>query len=96
VPELSEVPELYIQEPWRMNAAEQQKYRCVLGVDYPHPIVDHKAAIKKARALLGQYRSSKEFKELNPKVLSKHGSRKGRAQRQRLQRSAQLSLFKDE
>ena len=34
-----------------MNKAEQEATRCVLGRDYPHPIVDHKVQREKALAL---------------------------------------------
>jgi deoxyribodipyrimidine photo-lyase len=40
-PELEGVPDAYIHAPWEMATSEQIKARCVLGVDYPAPIVDH-------------------------------------------------------
>jgi deoxyribodipyrimidine photo-lyase len=45
VPELSGVPTEYIHEPWKMPADVQRGSGCVIGVDYPPPIVDH-AAVK--------------------------------------------------
>jgi deoxyribodipyrimidine photo-lyase len=44
VPELSGVPNEYIHEPWKMPADMQRGSGCVIGVDYPPPIVDHAAA----------------------------------------------------
>ena len=41
VPELSEVPGKKIFRPWMMNEAEQEKAGCVIGRDYPAPVVDH-------------------------------------------------------
>ncbi len=44
VPELKNVPDEYIYEPWTMPEAMQQKVGCVIGKEYPAPIVDHKTA----------------------------------------------------
>ncbi|NUQ39272.1 MAG: deoxyribodipyrimidine photo-lyase [Caldilineales bacterium] len=49
LPELARVPIAYLYQPWTMPAAIQQQSGCILGVDYPRPIVDHAAA--RARAL---------------------------------------------
>ena len=43
VPELRDVPERWIHEPWRMTDVEQRAAGCVIGSDYPAPIVDHHA-----------------------------------------------------
>lgn len=44
VPELIAVPDEYIAEPWKMTKQQQSEAKCVIGVDYPAPIVDHKIA----------------------------------------------------
>jgi deoxyribodipyrimidine photo-lyase len=41
VPELRGVPDAMRAEPWTMSAAEQEAAGCVIGTDYPAPIVDH-------------------------------------------------------
>jgi deoxyribodipyrimidine photo-lyase len=41
LPELAQVPDKYLHEPWKMPQAVQQEVKCVLGQDYPQPIVDH-------------------------------------------------------
>jgi deoxyribodipyrimidine photo-lyase len=43
VPELANVPEERIHEPWTMTESEQSRAGCRLGVDYSRPIVDHAA-----------------------------------------------------
>lgn len=48
VPELQDVPQKYIHEPWKMPEAEQNKYKVVIGSDYPLPIVNHKEQRLKA------------------------------------------------
>jgi deoxyribodipyrimidine photo-lyase len=48
VPELARVPDEHIGEPWRMPAETQREVSCVIGVDYPEPIVDHARARREA------------------------------------------------
>jgi deoxyribodipyrimidine photo-lyase len=48
VPELQNVTGKYIHEPWKMSNEMQEKMGCILGVDYPAPIVDHAVARKRA------------------------------------------------
>jgi deoxyribodipyrimidine photo-lyase len=52
VPELRDVPDRYLAEPWRMPEAEQRACGCMIGRDYPEPIVDHAEA---RRAALARY-----------------------------------------
>jgi len=44
LPELSEVPTRWIHAPWLMSPLEQTAHRCVVGRDYPLPVVDHAQA----------------------------------------------------
>ena len=41
VGELADVPQAFIHEPWRMTGDTQRFANCILGQDYPFPIVDH-------------------------------------------------------
>lgn len=41
VPELRDVPVTRLVEPWTMSDDEQRAAGCVIGTDYPAPIVDH-------------------------------------------------------
>jgi deoxyribodipyrimidine photo-lyase len=43
VPELRDVPLAKLAEPWTMTREEQRASACMIGSDYPSPIVDHKA-----------------------------------------------------
>jgi deoxyribodipyrimidine photo-lyase len=43
VPELRDVPDARLAEPWTMTTTEQEAAGCVIGRDYPAPIVDHLA-----------------------------------------------------
>jgi deoxyribodipyrimidine photo-lyase len=57
VPELRDVPLERLAEPWTMSEEEQAAAGCVIGADYPAPIVDHKEerarAIERYRAAAG-------------------------------------------
>jgi deoxyribodipyrimidine photo-lyase len=44
VPELRYVPAEHLGEPWKMPNEIQQQAGCVIGRDYPWPIVDHATA----------------------------------------------------
>ena len=48
VPELERVPDRYLAEPWTMPDALQAEAGCVIGEDYPEPIVDHRVAREEA------------------------------------------------
>ena len=41
VPKLAHVPDQFIHEPWKMTVEQQKQSGCILGKDYPAPIVDH-------------------------------------------------------
>ena len=49
VPELARLPDQSIHEPWTLSALEQRQAGCVIGRDYPAPVVDH--AVQRAKAL---------------------------------------------
>lgn len=44
VPELAGVPDKYIHEPHLMTLAQQEKAACIIGKDYPWPMVNHQEA----------------------------------------------------
>jgi deoxyribodipyrimidine photo-lyase len=48
VPELAAVPDRYMREPWTMPDDVQREAGCVIGEDYPAPIVDHRRAREEA------------------------------------------------
>ena len=56
-PELRDVPAAKLAAPWTMGADEQEAAGCVIGRDYPAPIVDHKIererAMERYRAVTG-------------------------------------------
>jgi deoxyribodipyrimidine photo-lyase len=57
VPELTDVPDEFLAEPWTMPEEVQARSGCRIGRDYPEPIVDHTEA---RRAALERYRVASE------------------------------------
>ncbi|HEX4790300.1 MAG TPA: FAD-binding domain-containing protein [Actinospica sp.] len=53
LPELAKVPDKYLSEPWRMPEDVQESAGCVIGRDYPEPVVDLREARAEALARYG-------------------------------------------
>lgn len=60
VPELRDVTTSDIQAPWEMSESEQKRAGCVIGTDYPAPIVNHKEARERTLAAYKEARESYE------------------------------------
>jgi deoxyribodipyrimidine photo-lyase len=58
LPELAAVPDPYIHTPWEMPGQIQREAGCVIGYDYPQPIIDHHWAKDRA---LAAYARAKEM-----------------------------------
>ena len=76
IPELAQVPDAFLAEPWRMMRCQQEASRCVIGVDYPAPRVDARLAVLEAKARIARVRSSTGAREASRRVYLRHGSRK--------------------
>lgn len=57
VPELRNMPAKYIHTPWDAPAGILQDAGVEIGVDYPAPIIDHKAGRARALAALAQFKA---------------------------------------
>ena len=68
VPELAEVPDTVLQEPWRWDGAST--------LNYPAPIVDVAEAAKAARQAIWAVRKGGAFRDEAARVIEKHASRK--------------------
>lgn len=56
LPELARVPGRYIHAPWEMPLEVQRAAACLIGHDYPAPIIDHAWARRRALAVYAQAR----------------------------------------
>jgi deoxyribodipyrimidine photo-lyase len=54
VPELAGVSNKFIHAPWEMPAEVQKQAGCLIGRDYPEPIIDHKQARERTLEAYGQ------------------------------------------
>ena len=86
VPELRSVSNTDIHEPWNMPELMQIESGCRIGHDYPLPIVDHKEAVRHARARFAELRRTDAYWEAAAGVMRRHGSRKSRESRNRPKR----------
>jgi deoxyribodipyrimidine photo-lyase len=53
LPELARVPDAHLHAPWHMAPLEQQAAGCIIGRDYPRPIVHHDEARQRTLARYG-------------------------------------------
>ena len=78
VPELQNVPDKLVHEPWKLTYLEQKDLDLEIGKHYPHPIVDHHSSSKIARDKIWQIKKTDEAKFNAQKILQKHASAKAR------------------
>ncbi|CAK9164838.1 unnamed protein product [Ilex paraguariensis] len=62
IPALKNMPKEYIYEPWTAPLSIQSKAKCIIGKDYPKPVVSHDYASKECKRKLA------EAYELNKKL----------------------------
>ena len=77
LPKLKGFPSRYIYEPWNAPESIQKAAKCIIGVDYPRPIVNHAEAsrlnierMKQVYQQLSRYRGL--CKEPSPAPTSPH------------------------
>lgn len=75
IPELVNIPEAFIHEPHKLSVIEQEMYACVIGRDYPLPIVDVEESRKYASDIVWSFRKGDEVKVEGKRILKKHVSR---------------------
>ena len=76
LPELARVPAVHLHTPWMMGELEQRAAGCLLGVDYPLPLVDHLQAAREARQRLWAVRQGEAFRRTADAIQQRHGSRR--------------------
>lgn len=76
VPELGGVPTAGLAAPWRLPADMQQRAGCVIGRDYPAPLVDERTALHQAKDRLYALRATPAARAEAAAIQGRHGSRK--------------------
>ncbi|ETN11928.1 hypothetical protein PPTG_09593 [Phytophthora nicotianae INRA-310] len=70
VPALRNMPDKYIFEPWRAPLKVQRDAECLIGKDYPFPIVDSKLAMSRCIAGMSKSISDSDTESTNSSVTS--------------------------
>ncbi len=73
VPELTPVPTHYLAEPHTLPPLTQAMLGCVIGRDYPHPIVEHKKAVAEARGKLAMFLKRPETQLERKRIMAENG-----------------------
>ena len=76
VPELKDVPKQYLARPIEMPGYVQRQSGCIIGENYPEPIVDAEEAYREARDRIWAVKNSEEAQQEAKKIYEKHGSRR--------------------
>ena len=93
LPELQNVPLGFIHEPWLMNDTLQDRSRCMIGKDYPHPIIEYKPSYNNAKERIRKVREGISFNKISKNVFKNLGSRKSRIVRSKsIKSSSQMSF----
>ena len=56
LPQLSRMPVEFIYEPWKAPESVQREAGCLIGVDYPRPIVNHEEVSRRNRGMMEELR----------------------------------------
>ncbi len=96
IPELAAVEDGFIHEPWKMPEHKQVQAGCRLTIDYPLPVVDHKEAVRHARACFSALRKRDDYWAAARVVMERHGSRKGSARPRRAKKEASAGTTQPE
>lgn len=76
LPQLAQIPNTFIHQPHTMSVMEQQLINCIIGKDYPNPIVNITESAAYARDILWKVKKSSEAKQQNKQILEKLTQRK--------------------
>ncbi len=76
VPELAGVPDAMLPAPENMTLSQQDRAGCVVGLDYPRPVVDVRRAVADAKERMQGVRRGALAREEARRVYLRHGSRR--------------------
>lgn len=72
VPQLKDFPTKFIFEPWTAPILIQRKANCIIGTDYPNPIVDHAVVSKKNMSRMKEHFGGNSESTSPPSKKAKH------------------------
>ena len=75
IPELNNVPEIHIHEPWKMTVMEQMFCEVNIGKDYPLPIVDLQESARIARDKIWKHKKHPAVQKEKWRLLNTHVKR---------------------
>lgn len=75
LPELANLPNTLLHEPWRITPLEQSMYHFVPGADYPRPVVDIEKSGVTARERLWAMKKAPLVQSENKRILRVHTKR---------------------
>ena len=74
LPRLARYPDKYVYEPWTAPLEVQEEAGCIIGEDYPYPIVDHETASKENIARMNRAYDAAKLEDSDNKDKRKSGS----------------------
>ena len=58
LPQLSRMPVEFIYEPWKAPESVQREAGCLIGLDYPAPIVNHEEVSKRNKEMMEELKET--------------------------------------
>jgi deoxyribodipyrimidine photo-lyase len=72
VPELKNIPNNFIHEPYKMTYFDQQLFHCEIGKQYPFPIVNIEESREVASKIVWEFRKKDAVRTEGKRILAKH------------------------
>lgn len=71
LPKMEKFPAEYIYEPWKAPRSIQERAGCIVGKDYPRPIVDHEVVHKNNIQRMKAAYAKRSPEDKNDKTITK-------------------------
>jgi len=76
VPELRNLPDYLVHEPWKINFLEEKEYNFTLSKNYFKPLIDNTIRTKFAKDMIWSIKKKPEAKEISEQIVLQHASMK--------------------